>query len=409
MQGDAAVTDRKTEADADDTPAAKPADERKPTAPPAPPPSKSRSGRGVAWLALLLAMAALLVAGWDQLAARGWVPPMPGTEAEERAPEPAEPALEVADVEALVEDRLEGLEASLTRRLRSGLEASASEQSEELAALRDQLRRELRTELRREGGRREERLAEATAELAELRRALAGLAEEVAAASPPDSREWRVAEAGYLLRIANQRARLERDVRGALELVRAAQNILAEIDDFRLVPVRETLLESEAALAAQPQVDRVGLYLQLERHVQAVNQWQVSGPQAFQAESEGEPDPAADWWQALQRRLSGLVEIRRDGADRTVPLTPDDRALLQHNIHLKLLHAQLALLRGEQEIWRTSLETAAGWADAADVDQELSAGLRTLAETPIRPRVPDISAPLRLLDRLHLRDEENDQ
>lgn len=377
-------------------PAARPAQ-------PARPAARARSGRGVAWLALLLALAAVALSSWDHLAARGWVPALTDVP-EPREVEPAAPGLDEDAVDAMLADRLSRLQRTLdekTERLAERLE----DQESRTGDLRDRLRRDLE----READARERALDETGARVTELRRGVAALAEDLATATPPDTQEWRVAEAGYLLRIANERARLERDIPGALGLLRAAERILSEIDDYRLVPVRESLMKAKAELAAQPRVNRVSLYLELERAVWAVNQWELAGPEAFTATTESEAPE--NWREALQQRLLGLVEIRRDrGGQQVLPLTPDDRAALQHNIQLKLLHAQLALLRSEQDVWSSSLAAAADWAESAGDQRggELAESLRGLADMLIRPDVPDISAPLRLLDGLHLRDEEDD-
>lgn len=405
-QGDRSVTDKDTEA------AAGTDAETRPT----PPAKKSgpvrvvRSGRGLGWLALLLALAALTLSSWDYLAARGWVPPLVA------APpvEVAEPVMDETRIEALVEARVERLLDPRLERLQRSFRSDLAVAEEQVADVADRLgsvRGQLRRELEREGEVREQAAADVERHVAELRRAVADLAQDLATATPPDTREWRVAEAGYLLRIANERARLERDLRGALALLQAADGILTEIDDYRLVPVREALLEAQSALEAQPQVDRIGLYLELERWVWSVTHWELAAPAGFEPARQPVDAEAEHWWSTVQQRLRGLVEIQRDQAgQRVVPLTPDARATLQHNIHLKLLHAQLALLRSEQGVWATSLETAADWAESVDDPKgdELAAGLRVLATTRIRPEVPDISAPLRLLDRLHLRDREDD-
>ena len=54
---------------------------------------------------------------------------------------------------------------------------------------------------------------------------------------PPSEREWKLAEVEYLLRIANHRILMERDVVAARDLLSAADAVLNDLDDFRCISV----------------------------------------------------------------------------------------------------------------------------------------------------------------------------
>src|SRR5262245_33593331 len=58
------------------------------------------------------------------------------------------------------------------------------------------------------------------------------------AATPPTTVEWKLAEAEYLLRVGNHRVLIERDAHGAAPLFRAADDVIKDVDDAGLVPVR---------------------------------------------------------------------------------------------------------------------------------------------------------------------------
>lgn len=53
--------------------------------------------------------------------------------------------------------------------------------------------------------------------------------------------DWLLAEAEYLLRIANQRLLIEKDIRGALSALESADEVLRESDDIGVYPVRQQL------------------------------------------------------------------------------------------------------------------------------------------------------------------------
>jgi len=58
-----------------------------------------------------------------------------------------------------------------------------------------------------------------------------------------ERQDWLLAEAEYLLRMANQRLLLEKDVEGSLSMLQAADNVLVETRNPQLNPVRKTITE----------------------------------------------------------------------------------------------------------------------------------------------------------------------
>lgn len=374
---------------------------------PKPAAAPRRGGRGLGVLALLVALAALGLAGWP------WWLAWQGEDDSGRLRSVLEEDLqrEIATVTQQQRDRLERLAQEQRQQIETAVSAQDERSDERLQDLGRRLERserELAALLARvesQTASLAEREQELEATVAGLRRAFTELAGQVQEASPPDTREWRIAEAAYLLRIANQRARLERDLEGASSLLAAADGILAELDDYSLVPVREALVEARAALAAQPAVDRVALYLELEALALEVDALPMQEPQ-FRPLGAGDEAAAEDsgLWATLERRLLGLFDFRLHRGEQVRPLlTPDASFWRHHNIRLRLSQAQLALLRGEQEVWTGSLNGVAAWIrelpDATELADEASA----LAKRPVRVSAPDISEPLKRLDALRRR------
>jgi len=371
------------------------------------PDAPRRGGRGLGAFALLVALAALGLAGWP------WWLAWQGEDdtGRLRAGLLQEMEGQLASLDREQRERLAQLEQAQRALLESAVSDQDDRAEERVQALRQRLdrsERQLATlldDVESQAASLQERERELEATVAGLRRAFSDLAGQVVEASPPDTREWRIAEAAYLLRIANQRARLERDLRGAHDLLAAADGVLSEIEDYSLVPVREALVDAKAALAAQPAVDRVALYLELESLALAVDALPMSRPEFRQ------PDMAEDTsvedsglLATLERRLRGLFDFRRHRGEQVrALLTPDASFWRHHNIRLRLSQAQLALLRGEQEVWAGSLTGAAAWIrefpDAAALADEAEA----LAERPVRVSAPDISEPLRRLDAVRTR------
>ncbi|MFG6138840.1 uroporphyrinogen-III C-methyltransferase [Halomonas sp. B23F22_10] len=231
--------------------------------------------------------------------------------------------------------------------------------------------------------------------------ALDRVLEDLASEQQTDERDWLHAEAAYLLRLANQRLQLERDVEGAMALLRTADARLREADNPALLPIRRDIASELAELEAVPRVDRTGLYLALN-----AQQEQIAGLPLAQdieeiaANSTIEEAPSGGWQQQLSRfgeELQELVTVRKHDEALEALITPEQESYLRQSVRLILEQAQLALLKEEQELFDASLDKALtlidGYYDTDDEGvQSVMNRLEELQGRTIRPELPDISA-----------------
>ena len=75
--------------------------------------------------------------------------------------------------------------------------------------------------------------------------------------------DWLLAEAEYLMRLANQRLVTERSTKNPVALLNTADEILRDLDEVDLFPVRKSLAEDITVLQMVVDVDREGLFLRL--------------------------------------------------------------------------------------------------------------------------------------------------
>lgn len=332
-------------------------------------PRQPRGGRLLAGLALLLALAAAAAAGYVyyELLYRGDV----------RA---------VAGRVDTVASRIDEVDSRLEARLGTLRER----QQQELATFRES-----------------QREARAQTEAA-LRESLA----EVARQAPPATSEWQRAEARYLLRIANHRLLMERDVVGALSLLQAADAVIAELDDFAMHEVRSRLADEIAALQAVEGTDLQGLFLRLEAAKRDLDRLPLREPRFDQAEAATDTgsapaaqDDAAAVWMQVWERISGLWEFRRLDREARPLLAPEEGVYLELNLRLMLERAQLAALRRDQMIFEQSLDTAIDWiheylnADERPVRRLLDE-LEALRGIDLEQPLPDISGSLQALQQV---------
>lgn len=234
--------------------------------------------------------------------------------------------------------------------------------------------------------------------------------------------DWLLAEAEYLLRLANQRLLTERQSKGALGLMSAVDDIIGGMDDARLFPVRQALSEELTALRLTGGTDREGLFLRLAALADVVMQLQPTEFADLQVgtaepvEEENESAGTVPWYRQLA--ANAMVALRRFGAehfrvkslDKPLEplLTPDQDVYLKHNVRLSIEQAQLSLLREEQEIYTASLEKAENWLRtyfSMNADAEVVANqLALLKAEAVVQKLPDISRSLAALrDYIDLR------
>ncbi len=234
----------------------------------------------------------------------------------------------------------------------------------------------------------------------EVNQTLDQVLDELSSEQETDERDWLHAEAAYLLRLANQRLQLERDVTGAAALLRTADERLREADNPSLVPIRREIASELAALEAVPRVDRTGLWLSLNAQQQQIASQPLSQEvEEVTVRSGMEEAPTGTWQQQLSRfgqELKELVTIRHHDAELEALITPEQESYLRQSVRLVLEQSQLALLKEEQELFEASLDKALtlieGYYDTdASGVQSVTERLRELKAQAIRPELPDIS------------------
>ncbi len=260
----------------------------------------------------------------------------------------------------------------------------------------------------------EEKLASQRELIATQQRQIDHNARELLEAGNRTRTDWLLAEAEYLLRIANQRLMIEKDIRGALSALKAADEVLAESDDIGVYPVRQQLAKEILALKGIAGVDRTGLYLQLEAAIDSIHQLTdqalisenapgfLTGNQSGDSGNDGAGNPLTEAWREVKSTLQQVVVVRRLDEKVKPLLSPDQSAYARLNLQLMLEEAELAVLRGNQALYERALAKARSaideWYDASHPRvAALSQSLAELAAKNVDPKLPDISQSLDLL------------
>jgi len=240
--------------------------------------------------------------------------------------------------------------------------------------------------------------------LSELQAQLQATSRQIGEVTQVSRRSWMLAEAEYLLRLANQRLLMERETSSALALLNSADQILQTVAEPGLFEVRETLARETAALRAVAHLDVEGVFVKLAALSEQVESLALLTPDADAGEQISEVTPAAEENSVLVAALehfNELVIVRHRDEPLAPLLTPEQHYYIQQNLRLMLEHAQLALLQRSPGVYARSLDKAASWVDEYfqlnETAQALLVSLRDLQQLHVDPELPDISKSLALL------------
>ena len=240
--------------------------------------------------------------------------------------------------------------------------------------------------------------------LADIRAYLAGELADIRGRSGVSARDWIYAEVEYLVRMANQRVLMEGDAVSALHLLQSADDIIREAEGLTAHELRRALAQDIAALKAINPPDTQGIYLELSALINQVNSLKRIVPAYEPPMTDTRVASAeAGWWGRLLTlatdagsRLGRLVDFRRGGIEVQPMLPPKEEYYLRQNLVLKLQMAQLALLKGDNRVYRSSLAEASTWVADAFVPEDavsvaMQEGLSRLSEVSVEVALPDIS------------------
>jgi uroporphyrin-3 C-methyltransferase len=216
--------------------------------------------------------------------------------------------------------------------------------------------------------------------------------------------DWKLAEAEYLVRLANQRLLMEKDISGAEQLLVSADTILAEMKDPILFDTRRALAKDIQALKSTRSFDLEGVYLQLDALSSLVNSLPQKEPSKLFSQNTEKATPedinetgevsyakalAQDIWQTLR----SLVVINYNSKPIKPLLPPTEYQQLITGIQLQVNVAQLALMKQESSVYQIALEHIANAVNEHfDIDSAAVSGyltsLTALQQINVSPELP---------------------
>ncbi len=173
-------------------------------------------------------------------------------------------------------------------------------------------------------------------------------------------------EVEQAITLAGQQLQLAGNVPVAVLALQSADARLARLDRPQYLPLRKALAKDLARLNALPFVDVPGVSLRLEQVVAGIDKLPLA---AYDRPlGQAKPAPAGGmlpWWQRtggeIWQEVKGLVRIQRFDREEAVLLAPGQNFFLRENLKLRLLNARLALLSRDQWTFRNELKVTQDW------------------------------------------------
>ncbi len=222
---------------------------------------------------------------------------------------------------------------------------------------------------------------------------------------------WQAEEVRYAVRLANVNLQFRQHISSALALLKLADQDIRDMTDSSFAEVRKALAADIMELQSIKEVDTTGIYMRLLALNNKVEQLPLMNKPVLTSE-QNKTTPSAEnlpWWrkglnQSLES-LRKLVVVRYNASGKVPLIPPDQQAYLYQNWHLALSHAMTALLQGESEIYRSSLQQVITWVNEyampdTPVVNAFLAELSQLQAIDIHPAMPSVSRSLQAVEAL---------
>lgn len=233
--------------------------------------------------------------------------------------------------------------------------------------------------------------------------------------------DWLVADAEYLLSVANERLHLIGDVNTTREALEAADQRLRESGDVGVIKVREQIAKDLAVIRSVDMPDIVGLYASIQGLESLADKLSLLLPYSGKAltpsteihRHEDKPEQDHDLLQSAIDKLEGIVTIRHSDQAVKAILTPEQAEFIREQLRVKLEIVKIALVERNEAIYQASLNDAKAWIGQHFTSNEdshaLLAELDRLLATKIRGQFPDISQSFKMLRDVSKLRLENDK
>jgi len=208
--------------------------------------------------------------------------------------------------------------------------------------------------------------------------------------------DWLIADAEYLLSVANERLHLIGDTHTTLEALEAADQRLRESGDTGVIKVREKIAEEITIIKNITVPDIIGIYVAIQSQQDHVDQLTLLLPFAGKAPTAAPKENASE-----DKGLLDSLGIKYSEQPIEEILTAEEAKFIYEQLRVKLEMAQLALVQHNEVMFQSTLADAKKWVEQHFTKNTASsnfiAELDKYSAIKIHGDFPDISLSLKML------------
>lgn len=210
-----------------------------------------------------------------------------------------------------------------------------------------------------------------------------------------------VITAQFLVKLAQVRANVENDSSQALSLLQMAAQEIKNLPDPRLEPVRQAIAADMANLQSAPQINKTELYARLTTLNDQIDK--IPLPSKLEAKPVTTTTQPLPWWKRglheTWQALKQIVVVRHNTEGVPPFSSPDQKQFFYLNSHASIEQAIWALLRNNEDIYRSSLQQTANWiakyaVTSDQMTQTILKNLNDLMAINIHSDLPKLNASL---------------
>jgi uncharacterized protein HemX len=218
--------------------------------------------------------------------------------------------------------------------------------------------------------------------------------------------DWLLADAEYLLTVANQRLHLVGDVPTTIEALEAADQRLRESGDAAVFKVREQITKEMTLLKGVVVPDIVGIYASIQNLQTQVDGMSVLLPHAGKQSEMNQSDAdlteqQQNFLNVIAKQLDGYVILRHTDQPVNAILTPEQADFIKQQLKVRLEMIEIALVQQNDTLFVNSIVDAKQWVKKNFTENKQNGQfideLDKLATIQIRSHYPDVSTSLKML------------
>lgn len=198
-----------------------------------------------------------------------------------------------------------------------------------------------------------------------LKQSLTATQQKVRKLSGRQQQDWLLAEAEYLIKMAQFKISLEKDKVTSMALLKTADQLILEMADNSLLELRQVIAQDIINLQLIVIPDIGGIASRLNAIAQQVTELDLIAlefvPISEKMRQSNNDSEAITWQNFYQIFLDDFIVIKEHSEVVTPLMTPEQRGNLNANIQLALQQAQIALVRGDNKLYQLHVGNAINW------------------------------------------------